>query len=138
VKPTDVLADIGSGKGRGVLLAASRYPFARVIGVEHDERLHRRAKVNLEKWRGPNLSPVELVHADALEWPLPADLSIVLLFNPFVGSTFTSFIESLAAHLREHPRPLRLVYYNARMHEAVVASGFNFVGRFGRVSVYLW
>jgi len=38
VKPGDVFLDLGSGKGR-VLMLAARYPFARVIGVEVSETL---------------------------------------------------------------------------------------------------
>lgn len=138
VAPTDVFADVGSGKGRGVLLAASRYPFARVIGVEREPDLHRRAQDNLARWRGPRLRPVELVHADALDWQLPADVTVVLLFNPFVGSTFERFVARLATELRDRPRPFRLVYVNARMHEAVVAAGFTFTRRSGRVALYTW
>lgn len=138
VTPTDVFADIGSGKGRGVLLAASRYPFARVIGVEYTEKAHLQAQRNLEHWRGRSLCPVELVHADAVGWRVPPDVSVMFLFNPFVGPAFERFIKNLTTDLRRDPRPFRLIYLNATMHEVVVAAGFRFVRRRGRVSVYEW
>ena len=41
--------DIGSGKGR-VLLMAADYPFSRVIGVELLPALHRIAEQNIDKY----------------------------------------------------------------------------------------
>ena len=43
--------DLGSGKGRVLLLAALR-PFRRVIGVEISASLHTRAQANVEALRG--------------------------------------------------------------------------------------
>ena len=44
--------DIGSGKGRVVMLAIG-YPFRRVIGVELAPELHAIAQENLSRFRGP-------------------------------------------------------------------------------------
>ena len=45
-----VFVDLGSGKGRTLLLA-SEYPFRRIVGVELSPKLHRIAKTNVEKFR---------------------------------------------------------------------------------------
>ena len=46
----DVFLDLGAGKGR-MLLAASRYPFRRVIGVELSDRLAAIARSNVAAFR---------------------------------------------------------------------------------------
>src|SRR3712207_1940229 len=50
VGPDDVFVDLGSGKGR-VVLAAARFPFKRVIGVEIAESLNEVARANVEAAR---------------------------------------------------------------------------------------
>jgi hypothetical protein len=137
VDDTDVFVDIGSGKGRGVLLAASRYRFARVIGVERDEVQHEMARRNVASFRG-TLRPIELVRADALDWKLPDDVTVMFLYNPFVGTPFLSFISGVRQALVEHPRPFRIVYANPRMHDAVSEAGFDLITRKGRVHLYRW
>src|SRR5215813_13439142 len=47
VTARDVFLDIGSGKGRAVLVAAKDYPFARVLGVEFVKEFHEIAQSNL-------------------------------------------------------------------------------------------
>src|SRR5262249_26362384 len=45
-----ILIDLGSGKGRSLLMA-SDYPFARIIGLELLPELHRVAQENLRKYK---------------------------------------------------------------------------------------
>jgi SAM-dependent methyltransferase len=76
--------DMGSGKGRVVFLAAE-LPFRRVIGVEHSAALHNAALGNLQQWRGggADRARIELVHADAGGYELPAGNMVLHFFNPF-------------------------------------------------------
>ena len=55
--------DIGSGKGRALVLAARR-PFAEVIGVELSARLHRIAEENIAKVGSSLRSRVKLTNQD--------------------------------------------------------------------------
>jgi SAM-dependent methyltransferase len=118
VTPDDVFLDLGSGKGRAVFLAA-QYPFRRVIGVELSPELHAVAVQNLRRFG----SRVELVNADATEYELPADVTVLFLFNPFNGSVFAAALANVLRSLDEHPRTLRLVYVNPVEEEQVVATG---------------
>lgn len=118
----DVFADIGSGKGRVVLQAASRYRFKRVIGVELSKRLTEVARGNLERNRGRfRCRDVELVTTDVLDWEIPDDLSIAYLHNPFLHRVFSSFVERLLGAVERRGRALRLIYVNPVEHERLAA-----------------
>ncbi len=114
--------DLGSGKGRAVLLA-SRRPFDRVVGVELRRGLHERAVANLEAFRlraGP-VCPVELCCGDAESFPLPPGRLVVYLYNPFPARVVRAVLERLRG--REH----RLCYVNPREAPVVEAMGYRAV-----------
>lgn len=114
---------MGCGKGR-VLLAASRYPFGRVIGVELSERLAKTARTNLRTSRlRPRCGAVEIVAADAAHFAVPDDVTVVYVFNAFCGATFEAFLAELIASVDRVPRTVKLLYHSARQHEQVMASG---------------
>ena len=105
--------ELGSGKGRAVLLA-SEYPFARIVGVELLPELHSIARQNLDRFprSRQRCSAVELLCGDARDFPFPAEPSVVYLFNPFPEMVLQDVIAGLKASLDESPRPLLIVYYN--------------------------
>src|SRR5262249_59289520 len=77
VGPDDVFVDLGSGKGR-VLLMAAMHPFKRVIGVELSAKLNAIARTNVERASHRlRCKEVELVVADATEYELPDDVTVV-------------------------------------------------------------
>lgn len=100
----DVFVDFGSGKGR-ILMLASALPFRRVIGVEFAPQLHAIAQQNTAGCRN-----VELVLADATQWAIPADASVLFFFNPFEGEILRRVFANIRRSLEEHPRHLRIVY----------------------------
>ena len=79
-----VFIDLGSGKGR-TLLMASDYPFRRIVGVELLPALHQAAQENLSKYRSESQKcfALESICADATEFPFPAEPTVLYLFNPF-------------------------------------------------------
>jgi SAM-dependent methyltransferase len=120
----DVFLDLGSGKGRVVLQAALRYPFKRVIGVERSPELNAIAAENLRAVRHRLRCPdVELVTADALEWDIPPDITIVYMYNPFRGEVFSRVIERLVDVVDSRGRGLRIIYMNPQDHERLMGTG---------------
>jgi hypothetical protein len=115
--PDDVLVDIGSGAGRVVLFGAARYACRRVIGVERDDRLDAIARRNAAALRLRARTPIELVHADALEFDLPDDATVIFFFNPFEGHALDQLVAKLAASIDRNPRRVRLLYANPRSAE---------------------
>jgi SAM-dependent methyltransferase len=111
--------DIGSGKGRAVLLALA-YPFRRVIGIELDPGLHTIARANLGRYRGlRQCREVELLCGDGRKTPLPPGDVVIFFYNSFEGEPFRHLLDHIETSLREAPRRLLLLYSNPVEREAV-------------------
>ncbi len=124
VTPDDVFIDVGSGMGRVVFQAATRYPFRRVIGVELSEQLNDVARENLERNRQRLLCrEFEVVTADALEYEFPVDVTVVYFANPFTGPVFQRVVERLLASIDRHPRRVRVIYRNPVEHDYLMSTG---------------
>lgn len=117
----EVFLDLGSGKGRAVLLAAT-LPFRRVIGVEFSPHLSALAQHNLDVAH-PHLrcGHVELVTTAAEDYNVPDDVSIVYLYNPFKGEAMNRVCENLRRSLLAAPRRLTIVVATPPHFERAVA-----------------
>jgi hypothetical protein len=126
VGPDDVLIDLGSGKGRIVYQAAKRYDLARVIGVELSAELTAAARENLAGRDGElRCTNIERVTADALEYELPDDVTIIYLANPFAGPVFAAVVQQMLASQQRRPRTLRVVYFNPVEEQQLLDAGFE-------------
>ncbi len=104
--------DIGSGKGRIVLIALG-YPFRHVAGVEYAAGLHAIAERNLAHYRGPRRAGgVELAHGDALRTPLPEGDTVVYFYNSFLGAMLEGYLDHLERAAQAAPRRLLFLYSN--------------------------
>jgi SAM-dependent methyltransferase len=123
VEPHDVFVDFGCGLGR-VLVQASRYRFARVVGVELSPELSARARENLARARSEAArARSEVVTADVLEWAVPDDVTVAYFANPFTGAIFEDVIRRLLVSVDRAPRRLRIIYHWPREHERLMATG---------------
>ncbi len=78
-----VFLDLGSGKGRALVLAAEA-GFRKVIGVEYAAELNDIAHTNIEKVRGKfPLTEFVLTEGDALTYEISEEVDVIYLFNPF-------------------------------------------------------
>lgn len=125
--PADLaFMDMGSGKGRALLLAADR-PFRRLIGVEFAAALHAVAEANVRA-RAERLGPdprIELRHGDAAATALPDDPLLLFLFNPFDASVMAPVARRVTASWRANPRPMRVLYLNPVHQAAWLAEGWR-------------
>lgn len=123
VSTEDVFVDVGSGKGR-VVLQAARYPFRRIVGVELSGRLTAIAAANIQASRTRlRCTDIELVTADIVDYELPADSTVVYLYNPFRGPVFQSFVDELIASVDRHPRTVRVIYRTPMEQSLLMATG---------------
>ncbi len=119
----DFFVDIGSGKGKA-LLVAGRLPYGKVVGVELDPDLAAHARRNIEAARSKfKASLVETEIANALDWPIPKQASTIFMFNPFFGETFRSVIGKIFESYDENPRPLHIIYLYPWEHDWLVSTG---------------
>lgn len=118
-----VFIDIGSGKGR-TLLMASDYPFRRVIGVELLPELHRVAEENIRKYKSDSQQcfAIESLCGDACAFDFPPEPTVLYLFNPLPEAGLVQLLGNLETSLREHPRPVFVLYHNPRLGHLLAAS----------------
>lgn len=117
--------DLGSGKGRALLLA-SLYPFRRIIGVELSPTLHAVAARNSAMFRRqwPGAAPIELVCGDALLYPIPEGHLVCFLYNSFGRPMVARLVENLDAARRGRPRHIFVVYRNPVCADLFERAGF--------------
>jgi len=113
--------DIGSGKGRALLMAAD-YPFRRVIGVELLPELHRTAQGNISRYKSDSQRcfAIESICADALNFVFPPEPMVIYLFNPLPQAGLTELLTNLERSLQQNPRPVFMLYHNPLLEHALL------------------
>lgn len=112
-------------------LAASEYPFGRAIGVELVPELARFARANLAAGRDRlRAGEVTVVTADAADYEIPDEVTVLYMFSPFGGQVFATVIGNVVASLERRPRALVLIYAHPEL-----ASVIDDCGRFELVEV---
>lgn len=111
--PDPVLVDIGSGKGR-LLLIASEFPFQAIRGVEFAQELCAIAAANVAKWKRIRqiTVPIETICSDALEYLFQPDENVIYLFNPFPADMLAVVLGNLSESLEKSPRQVLVCFLN--------------------------
>lgn len=106
-----VFVDMGSGKGRA-LLVASEFPFARIVGIELSENLHRIAQDNIKRYKpaAQQCTTFDLRRMDALDYAYGDEPLVLFLFDPFGRDIFEAVIANLETSLTAKPRDAYVVY----------------------------
>lgn len=118
-----VLVDVGSGKGR-VLMVASEFGFKEVRGVEFSPELceiARRNVVQFQKASGCK-ARFRIIEQDATKYPIQDDENVFVFYNPFDGAILSKVLENIRTSLKQQPRKIVIVYYNPRWSD--VFDGF--------------
>jgi hypothetical protein len=105
-----VFVDLGSGKGKVLMLAAS-YPFRRVIGVELWRDLHLIAVANLATYGDGGCGPIEPIQMDAADFSLPEEPLVLYFFNPFPAEVLARVLANVKESLSRAPRRVYLLFY---------------------------
>jgi SAM-dependent methyltransferase len=130
--------DLGSGKGRAVLLA-SLQPFRRIIGVEFAPALHEIALANFARFpkERQRCARIELVCGDAAGFDLPPGDTVLFLYNPFGLEVMRKVAARAVDSLRATPRRLYVAYVNPFQAEAWTERGFREVSRRENVALFM-
>ena len=104
--------DVGSGKGRALLLA-SDYPFHAIVGIELLPELHRQAFQNIARYRSPSQQcfSIDSRCGNARDLEFPSGPLVIYLFNPLPEPDLAIFVSRLEESLRAHPRPCCILYH---------------------------
>lgn len=113
--------DIGSGKGRTLLMAAD-FPFRSIIGVELLPELHEVALQNIAK--SPHQERMESICVDGRDYRFPPDPLVIYLFNPLPAAALQSTVKNLRQSLESRPRDVKIIYHNPTADDVLAGSGF--------------
>jgi SAM-dependent methyltransferase len=112
-----IFIDLGSGKGRAILLA-SMLPFKQIIGIEFSDRLIEIAKKNISRFPGELklCRKIEILSMDASDYlfPDPGEKFVLFMNNPFHQTIMEKVIENLSKSFTLNPRRIIIIYINPR------------------------
>ena len=111
VVPGSVFVDLGSGKGKALLLA-SGVGFSKVVGVEFSRSLCAIAKQNAERYsqRSGRALKIEIVCSDAATYAIRPNENVFFMFHPFGASVMERVVENIQKSLAEAPRRIWIIY----------------------------
>jgi SAM-dependent methyltransferase len=118
--------DLGSGKGRALLLARDA-GFAQAVGVEFAAELHESALRNVASLPEAARARIALVHGDAATYDFPEVPLVVFLYNPFGQEVMQVVAERLRASHARWPRPIRVIYVNPLYGQVWTDQGWRIV-----------
>jgi SAM-dependent methyltransferase len=120
-----VFVDVGSGKGR-MLLLASLFPFSRIMGVELSRFLHDVAVKNIEIFKdaGQRCFELEAVNDNGATFQIPEESTLFFLANPFDHHVMRLFLSNLKRSLIANPRQIRILYIKPVYRETLDQSEF--------------
>jgi SAM-dependent methyltransferase len=128
-----IFVDLGSGKGRALLLA-SEYPFKRAVGVEFAPELHAVAERNIRRFRSPRQQchDIEAICTDATTFELPPEPTVLCFHNPFEEPVMRLVLERVQQSLRERPRQLVLLLFGGtQLRSCILDAGFTELAAWG-------
>ena len=136
--------DIGSGKGRGLLMA-QKYGFDKIVGVEFVEAVCSIAKDNIQRFRHGNgrVSSGDVVHLDATQFEYPLENLVLYFNNPFSTNVWEIIIPMIEASLQEKPRKIIFIMVGSvpdKVEAVIEMMGRSsyFVLRARGISPYYW
>ena len=104
-----------------MLIVAATLPFRRIVGVEFAPELVSEARNNIERARHHLTdADIEILEADATEFDVPADISVIHFYNPFFGKTLSTVTDNIANSLRTSPRKMTILFANADDFERIL------------------
>lgn len=120
-----LFVDLGSGKGRALLLA-SQFPFKGVIGVELSANLHRIACQNIQVYRDElqQCHKVQSVCEDAGNYEIPDENIVFYLYNPFDEHVMRVVLSNIQGSIRRYPRDIYLAYLKPVYRDVFERAGF--------------
>ena len=115
VPPDSVLVDLGSGKGR-VLLIAAESGFTGATGVEFASELCAVARENCLKFRRrtQTTARLQVVEGDVVEYDIGEQDNVFVLFNPFDDHVMQEVMARLEESVGRFPRRIIVCMYNMK------------------------
>jgi len=121
--------DLGSGKGKALLLAAG-YPFRSVIGVEIAHELSAAAEANIKLYTGTRkCRDIRSVCSDAGSFPFPDGNLMVYIYNSFDEEVMMPVLENIKEASIRQSREIYVILCYPRLEKLFQGDGFHEVLR---------
>jgi hypothetical protein len=120
---TFAFVDMGSGKGRA-LLVASEFPFAKIVGVELSPHLHQIAEENIKRYHpaSQQCTAFHLHCMNVVDYVYGQEPVVLFLADPFGRETVGSVVANLEASLSAAPREAFVVYIYPKFEDLLRSS----------------
>lgn len=117
--------DLGSGKGRALLMA-SEFPFKKIVGVEFSPELNAVAQKNILRYKNSaqKCSHIETICQDATLYDLPPEPCVLYVFNAFHARIVAEVLRNIERSFDENPREIYFIYANPVHNEVLQENEF--------------
>ena len=132
-KHNNTFIDMGSGKGR-VMVVAAAYGFRKIIGVEFSDKLCEEAIANItvakKKFKSASF---EVINKDASFYKIPDDITTFFFANPFDEAIMRRVVDNIQASWLLNPRNIRIVYLGPVYKKLFLEQGYKEVFQIGHI-----
>ncbi|MCK0108690.1 methyltransferase domain-containing protein [Flavobacteriaceae bacterium S0825] len=113
LKEDQVFIDIGSGKGR-VLLLASELGFKEVRGIEFSSTLCSISEKNIKKYKKKvnTKSNFEIINLDASQYQYKDNETVFFMYNPFDEFILEKVLKNITVSIENNKREVLIIYVN--------------------------
>lgn len=130
--------DLGSGKGRALLLAA-QFDFQRIIGVEFSRQLHGIARANVDSFskKSARDDRIDLICMDAADYEFPRKNLLLFMYNPFFGPAMQVVVDKISEFVANESCEFVLLYRNPQCSDLLNAvKGLEVMASTGSFKIY--
>ncbi|MEO5999356.1 MAG: class I SAM-dependent methyltransferase [Chitinophagaceae bacterium] len=121
----DGFVDLGSGKGR-VLVVAAHYGFNKIKGVDFAMELCQEAENNCRRiTQGFPWVNWKVLCVNAASYQFEKDDHVFFFFNPFKETVMNQVISNIILSQKNHPRKIFVVYINPQLKKLFINAGFK-------------
>lgn len=120
---TFAFVDMGSGKGRA-LLVASEFAFTKIVGIELSPHLHSIAEENIKRYSpaSQQCTAFEVHCMNVIDYDYGPEPLVLFLFDPFGRETLRNVVANLEASLSAKPREAYVVYIYPQFEDVLQGS----------------
>lgn len=120
-----IFIDMGSGKGRALLLA-SNFPFREIIGIEFSDILHRIAQNNICIYKSKNQKcfNIKSLCIDAVDYQFPNEHVVLYLYNPFREKIMSKVFDNIKKSIAKNHIKIVVIYYAPFFPHLIEECGF--------------
>ena len=119
------IIDIGSGKGR-VMVVAAHYGFKNITGVDFARELCAAAERNINKIKTEFPETTFTIYCkDILNYTIDKSDKVFFLYNPFNKEIMEKLIEKIDRSVNQHSRTIYFIYANPQQKEVLLQNGYT-------------